>query len=101
LDHGFSTKHELKILLKFIKNKFLSIVRGCLSGSDSKESACNEENLDLIPGSGRSPGEGNGNPLQYSCLGIPWTEEPGVCNSPWGCKESDTTERLIHTQKHY
>ena len=31
----------------------------------------------LIPGSGRSPGEGNGNPLQYSCLSsIPWTEEP-------------------------
>ena len=28
-----------------------------------------------IPGSGRSPGEGNGNPLQYSCLGILWTEE--------------------------
>ena len=28
-------------------------------------------------GSGRSPGEGNGNPLQYSCLEIPWTEEPG------------------------
>ena len=32
--------------------------------------------LDLIPGSGRSPREGNGNPLQYSCLRIPWTEEP-------------------------
>ena len=31
----------------------------------------------LIPGSGRSPGEGNGNALQYSCLGNPWTEEPG------------------------
>ena len=30
-----------------------------------------------IPGSGRSPGVGNGNPLQYSCLKIPWTEEPG------------------------
>ena len=30
-----------------------------------------------IPGSGRSPGEGHGNPLHYSCLGIPWTEEPG------------------------
>ena len=29
-----------------------------------------------IPGSGRSPGVGNGNPLQYSCLKIPWTEEP-------------------------
>ena len=31
----------------------------------------------LIPGSGRSPGEGNGSPLQYSCWRIPWTEEPG------------------------
>ena len=30
----------------------------------------------LIPGSGRSPGIGNGNPLKYSCLGNPWTEEP-------------------------
>ena len=29
-----------------------------------------------VPGLGRSPGEGNGNPLQYSCLRIPWTEEP-------------------------
>ena len=31
----------------------------------------------LIPGSGRSPGVGNGNPLQHSCWKIPWTEEPG------------------------
>ena len=37
-------------------------------GSDGKESACNAEDPGLIPGSGRSPGEGNGNPLQYSCL---------------------------------
>ena len=36
--------------------------------SDSKESACNVGNLGLIPGSGRSPGEGNGYPLQYSGL---------------------------------
>ena len=35
----------------------------------------------LIPGLGRSPGEGNGNPLQYSCLEIPWTEEPGGLQS--------------------
>ena len=41
---------------------------GFPGGSDSKESACNAGNLGLIPGSGRSPGEGNGNPLQYSCL---------------------------------
>ena len=37
-------------------------------GSDGKESACNEGDLGPIPGSGRSPGEGNGNPLQCSCL---------------------------------
>ena len=36
--------------------------------SDSKESACNAGDLSSIPGSGRSPGEGNGYPLQYSCL---------------------------------
>ena len=38
------------------------------SGSDGEESACNAENSGSIPGSGRPPGEGNGNPLQYSCL---------------------------------
>ena len=37
-------------------------------GSGSKESACNAEDLGLSPGLGRSPGDGNGNPLQYSCL---------------------------------
>ena len=37
-------------------------------GSNSKEYACNTRDVDLIPGSGRSPGEENGNPLQYSCL---------------------------------
>ena len=40
-----------------------------LSDPDSKESACNEGDLGSIPGSGRSPGEGNGYPLQSSCLG--------------------------------
>ena len=44
----------------------------CLpGGSDSEESACNAGDLGLIPESGRSPGEGNGNPLQYSCLENP------------------------------
>ena len=37
-------------------------------GSDGKDSACSVGDLGLIPGSERSPGEGNGNPLQYSCL---------------------------------
>ena len=44
---------------------------GFPGGSDSKASACNVGDLGLIPGSGKSPGEGNGNPLQYSCLDNP------------------------------
>ena len=39
-----------------------------MGGSDGKESACNVEDLGSVPGLGRFPGEGNGNPLQYSCL---------------------------------
>ena len=42
---------------------------GFPGSSDGKESACNAGDLGLIPRSGRSPGEGNGNVLQYSCLG--------------------------------
>ena len=45
-----------------------------------------------IPGSGKSPGVGNGNPPQYSCLENPHGERSLVGYSPWGCKESDTTE---------
>ena len=41
---------------------------GFPGGSDGKESACSAGDLGSIPGSGESPGEGNGNPLQYSCL---------------------------------
>ena len=44
--------------------------------SDDKESSCNAGDLGSIPGLGRSPGGGDGNPLQYSCLDNP-TEEPG------------------------
>ena len=44
-------------------------IKGLPGGSDGKESACNAGDWSSIPGSGRSPGEGNGNPFQYSCLG--------------------------------
>ena len=46
-----------------------------------KESACQAEDADLVPGSGRSPGEGNGNSFQDSCLETPWTEKPGGLQS--------------------
>ena len=47
-----------------------------------------------IPGSGRSPGGGNDNPLQYSCLENPMDREALQAYSPCGCKESDMTEML-------
>ena len=50
-----------------------------------------EGDVGLIPGLERSPGGGNGNPLQYSCRIIPQTEEPGGLQS-LGSEESDTTE---------
>ena len=52
-----------------------------------------------IPGLGRSPGEGNGNPLQYSCLENSHGQRSLVGYSPWGRKETDTTEGLTHTNK--
>ena len=66
---------------------------GFLGGSDGKASACNAGDPGSIPGLGRSPGEGNGNPLQYSCLENPM-DRGGVGYSPWGRKEWDMTEQL-------
>ena len=60
---------------------------GVPGGSDGKESACSAGDLGLIPGSGRSLGEGNSNPLQYSCLENPmdrgawWAAIHGVTKS--------------------
>ena len=67
----------------------------------SKESTCNAGDAGSILGSGRSPGEGNGYPLQYSCLENPRGQRSLAGYSPWGCKESDTTEQLstAHSQK--
>ena len=59
---------------------------------DSKESAYNAGNLGSIPGLGRSPGGGHGNPLQYFCLENPHGQRSLVGYSPCGHKELDTTE---------
>ena len=67
---------------------------GFPGGSVGKETACNA-NLGLILGSGRSPGEGNGYLIQYSCLENPMVRGIWQAYSPWGCKESDTTNQLI------
>ena len=60
---------------------------GFPDGSVGKESACNAGDAGLIAGSGRSPGEGNGYPYQYSGLENPM-------DYPWDHKESDTTKQL-------
>ena len=61
------------------------------------EPTCNVGDLGSIPGLGRSPGEGHGNPLQYSCLENPHGQRSLVGYSPWGRKESDMTWVTKHT----
>ena len=69
------------------------VVLGLPGGSDSKESACSAGDLGLIPGSGRSPRERNGYPLQYSCLwksmdrGAWWATVHGVTKSQTGLSD--------------
>ena len=87
--HGYREGMSLKFPFYFNSLRGLLVELG---GSDGKESACNAGDQGLIPGSGRSPGEENDNPLfvpgeshaQRSLLGC----------SPWGRNESDMTEQL-------
>ena len=58
---------------------------------DMQEIACNKRDMSSTPGSGRFPGEGNGNPLQHSCLEVPWTEERGALQSTGSQSQTHTT----------
>ena len=85
-------------------------IGGLLWWLSSKESICNagdSRDSGSIPGSGRSPGGGHGNPLQYSCLENPIHRGACLC-SPSGCKDLDRTEASTHariyrdkSQRHY
>ena len=98
---GVHTSYERCILSHVL---VLDLVRttiwGFPHGSDGKESVCNAGDLGLIPGSGRSPGKGNGYPLQYSCLenvvdrGTWWATVRGVTKS-W-TQLSDLTILTFH-----
>ena len=70
-------------------------VRGFPYGSVGKESACNAGDPVSIPGSARFPGEGHGNPFQYSSLENSEYRETWVGPNPWGHKELDMTGQLI------
>ena len=64
---------------------------GFPGGAVVKNPHANARDASSVPGSGRSPGDGNGNPLQYACWEIPWTEEPQGLQSR-GHKKLDMTE---------
>ena len=70
--------------------------KGFYGSSDGKESACNAGDLGSIPGLGRSPGEGNGNPLQYACLENPMDGQSWLGTVHGVAKEWDTTYGLNH-----
>ena len=73
--------------------QYSSSIQKEFSGSDSKESTCNRGDSGLIPELGRSPGEGNGNPLQYSCLEKPMDRgDWWPTYSPCSHKESEMTK---------
>ena len=84
-DHQIKTPAGFK--LQMIRLQFSP------AGSDGKESAHNSGDQNSIPGLGRSPGEGHGNPLQYSCLENPMDRVAQGATS-WDCKEWEMTERL-------
>ena len=92
----FTSTQKSQCSLRKHKHKW-----GFPGGTSSKESACHTEDIrdmSLIPGSGRSPGWRHGNPLQYSCLENPWTEEPGGLQC-MGHRQSGPTEATWHKHK--
>ena len=91
----FPALYSGSLLIIYFKYSSMYIL-GLPSGSDGKESLCNVGDSDSISASGRSPGEGNGYPLPYSCL------ENSINRGIWQATvhevaKSGTTERLTHT----
>ena len=70
--------------------------KGLPNGPEGKESTCNARDLGTVPEFGRSPGEWNGNPLQYSCLGKSKDRGAWQATVHGGHKELDTTEATYH-----
>ena len=85
---------------------YMYIYAGFPGGSVVKNPPANAADMGSIPGSGRSPGEGNGNPLQYSCLENPMDREPwkaavrGVAKSETQLGDRTTTTTCTHTHTH-
>ena len=87
---------EASVTIKIIVDSINQIIvrirlTWCLSSKQSAYNAQATGDMDSVPESGRSPGGGHGNPLQYSCLENPRGLRSLVGYSPWGHKESDMT----------
>ena len=94
---AITVKYNLKLLKEERKNliflffeEILPELLGFPGGSVVKNPLDNAGDANSIPGLGKSPGEGTGNLLQYSCLGN-HMDRGAWCYSPWGCKESCMT----------
>ena len=93
----FLQQHSQRFFFNLI---FFKIQLGFPGGTSSKEPTHQCRDTDLMPGSGRCPGGGHGNPLQNSCLENPMDREAWWATK--GCKELDTTKQLItRTQRRY
>ena len=73
---------------------------GFPGGSDGKESACSEGDLGSVPGLGRSPGGGHGNPLQYSCLENPHGQRSLAGYSSWVSQRAGDNRATKRTHTH-
>ena len=95
-----TTVNAFHIILQYLTESVFSLIfffsvynqcKGFFGGSVVKKPPANAGDKDLIPGSERSPGEGNGNPLQYSCLENPMDRAAWQVMVPGAAKESDMT----------
>ena len=86
-----------------LKNKIKIVIRERVwlfpESSDGKESTCNAEDPGLIPGLGRAPKEGDGDPLQCPCLETPWTEEPGGLQPMGSQRAGHDSATSTHTRE--
>ena len=92
----------INVYIFIYKCIYIHTYTGFPGGSEVKSSTCNAGDLGSIPGSGRSPGEGNGNPLQYSCLENPmdrgawWATVHGVAKSQTRLSDFPFTFTFTH-----
>ena len=88
---SFSSVHPNHLISSLLLKH---LIQNGLDSSAGKESVCNAGDPSSVSGSGRSPEEGTGYLLQYSCLENPQGQRSLAGYNPWGFKESDMTERL-------